>query len=372
MKPRLPEALEPIVADAKRRGSPLYVVGGFVRDALLGARTKDIDLVTEGDPTPLARALERHLGVRVETFDRFGTLRVLGYKGYRIDFAQARSETYQKPAALPTVKRPSTLVDDLARRDFTVNAMALRLGARGDEELIDPHGGRRDLAAKAVRVLHARSFRDDPTRLYRAARYSCRLGFDLDPATESLRIAAVSESVMGLLSRERLRGELLRVLDEKEPVCALARLRDWGLAAALHRGLSWPKDLADGSTALERLGMIVVDMGREAGGELVESLHLERSVSHALHKALEASADKASPRVPLPPLARRVLGLSVPGLPRAALSPLLVDGNDLKANGIGEGPRFRTELERAARAQWKGEFATRAQGLRWLKKSLGL
>ncbi len=171
------EALEhmhpELAAVREAGGDPVYLVGGAVRDLLLGRGRADIDLVVEGD----AAALAERLGAEVTAHERFGTAKVK-LNGHEVDIAGARSESYPQPGALPVVERGADLAADLRRRDFTINAMAIPL--RGEPRLIDPHGGEADLAMRQLRVLHDGSFVDDPTRALRAARYAARFGFGLE------------------------------------------------------------------------------------------------------------------------------------------------------------------------------------------------
>ncbi len=198
---------------------PVYLVGGAVRDLLLGRGRADIDLVVEGD----AAALAELLGAEVVTHDRFSTAKVK-LDGHEVDIASARSETYSHPGALPVVEPAEHVEADLARRDFTINAMAIPL--RGEPRLIDPYGGRGDLEAGLLRVLHPRSFEDDPTRAIRAARYAARFGFELEAETATLLRGAD----LGTVSDDRREAELLRLAAEDEAPRAFALLAEWGLA----------------------------------------------------------------------------------------------------------------------------------------------
>lgn len=195
----------------------IYLAGGAVRDALIGAPITDIDLVTEGKAADLALELADDALVH----DRFGTAEVM-VDGTRIDVATTRKETYAFPGALPEVS-PATLVDDLARRDFTINAMAVLVG--DPDTLIDPHGGESDLGRGVLRVLHSSSFIDDPTRVLRAARYAARFGFSIEPVTadliESVDVTAVS--------RERIDSELELMAEEVTGIEAFRLLATWGL-----------------------------------------------------------------------------------------------------------------------------------------------
>src|SRR5918996_3238928 len=177
---------------------PAYLVGGAVRDLLLGLEAGDLDVVIEGDPEALAQLP----GFELERDALFLTGR-LRLDDLHIDVARARAETYPRPGALPEVQ-PASITEDLARRDFTVNAMAFPLG--GDGELLDPHGGLDDLRSGLLRVLHDRSFIDDPTRALRAARYAARFGFELEPETERL----LREADVSTVSDDRVQKELRR------------------------------------------------------------------------------------------------------------------------------------------------------------------
>lgn len=358
--------LNEIAQAARKRGLAIYLVGGCVRDWLLNVETKDLDLVSESDPGALARALAKKWGGKLESFDRFGTYRLHEAKGFRLDFVRARAESYREPAALPDV-RPGTLTDDLARRDFTINAIAVPL--EGRTKLIDPFRGAEDLKAGIVRVLHDESFKDDPTRMFRAARFACRFGFELDDRTELLRQKAMSERWVDKLSRERLRQELVRILEEKDPRCALAKLKDWGLASSLHPELKWDGAIASARAAWERLGLMA--LGMDDGAGFIRSLNLERPVAQAIQAALELARVKESPRTAVDPLTAAVLRRAFAHVPKNAFAPLLVSGADLKTLGIKPGPEFKDLLSRAAKAQWAGDFSTRAGALRWLKGLLG-
>ena len=234
----LPERLDALPGVAELRAAAgdrdVYLVGGAVRDLLLGAERADLDVVVERD----ARGLAAALGGELVEHERFSTAKVALGDELDIDIARARTETYAQPGALPEVN-PADVETDLGRRDFSVNAMAVSI--TGDAELIDPHGGLDDLRSGVLRVLHDGSLEDDPTRGLRGARYAARLGFKLDPGTERLVRAADLSTV----SEDRVTGELERTAFEERPSAALVLMDDWGLL-----------DLAKGprlAAAIERL-----------------------------------------------------------------------------------------------------------------------
>ena len=208
----------PAIARVRDAASvPVYLVGGAIRDGLADFRVDDIDLVVEGDPVALAKSLDPEAKVN----DRFGTVNLL-IDGSPVDIAMARTEKYARPGSLPEVA-PGNLQEDLIRRDFTINAMAISI--EEDAELIDPFNGLRDLESGVLRVLHEDSFTDDPTRALRAARYAARFGFDLEPMTAELLLATDTGSV----TRERIENELLLMAREDNALESLRLSRVWGL-----------------------------------------------------------------------------------------------------------------------------------------------
>lgn len=216
---------------AVSRGLAAYAVGGCVRDWMLGrSGVVDIDVVVERDGIAFAQALAAELGAPVTAHQQFGTATVTLARGVRLDVATCRKESYARPGAYPSVER-GTLHDDLFRRDFTINAMALALSPARFGERIDPFGGARDLSARRLRILHPRSFLDDPSRILRAARLAPRFRFRLEPSTRRALRAALAARMLERLNRGRVRKELGRLLDEPDPVACLDLLGRW-LAAA--------------------------------------------------------------------------------------------------------------------------------------------
>ena len=242
----LPAALLEVLGDAgevaKSLGMRAYLVGGAVRDVLLGRECEDVDVVVEGNGLELARALGERRGGRVHPHEPFLTAVVRLPDGQRLDIATARTEFYRSPAALPEVEM-SAIRLDLYRRDFTINAMAIHLAPESMGELVDFFGGQRDLAGRQLRVLHSLSFLDDPTRAIRAVRFSTRLGFEIAAETRHLVKVAVLEGVFARLSGERLREELGGLLAESRPVEALAELDRLGVFAAVLPWVRWSASL---------------------------------------------------------------------------------------------------------------------------------
>lgn len=215
--PRAMEILNSLGEFASAYGMGLYLVGGAVRDLFLDAAGGfDLDLVVEGDAQAFAYGAASKLGGRCETHKNFGTasIEIPGEPPLRMDFATARTETYRKPGALPTVTPAKSIHDDLSRRDFSINAMALCLTPPGRGEIVDPHGGLEDIENRLLRVLHEASFEDDPTRILRGVRFRSRLGFEFERQTASLASRAIEERRLSVISGARIRKEIRASLEE--------------------------------------------------------------------------------------------------------------------------------------------------------------
>ncbi|MBI3298784.1 MAG: CCA tRNA nucleotidyltransferase [Elusimicrobia bacterium] len=369
LAPRLARAAAELGRRAAEAGLRAAVVGGCVRDALLERTMRDLDVAVEGDAEALARKCAADWGVSCETFGRFGTARLAWASGERLDVARARTEHYPEPAALPVVS-PATIEEDLKRRDFTVNAMARLLTPDGVGKRLDPFRGETDLDSKILKVLHRQSFRDDPTRLFRGARYAGRLGLKPDAETAELIKESVARKDPALVSRERLRQELWRILEERDPGPALGLCRKWGLGEFLHADFRAPAKLDAHPGALTRLGLIAFSMG-EAGEDFVASFPFPREEASAVKTALAAAKAKATPAQVLSEAAAKILHAAFPDLPKAATKARLVTGANLIAAGQKPGPGFMKVLEEAAAEQWAGRIGTAGEAGEWVTKRLG-
>jgi len=228
-------ALDRVARITDDLGFKSYLVGGPVRDRILGTPATDLDITVVGDATVVAERLAADIQGRLTVHQRFGTATVTA-GSLTIDLVTARRETYNSAGALPDVE-PGGIADDLARRDFTINAMALPLPASiGD--LVDPHRGRADLEAGLIRVLHPGSFLDDPTRILRAVRYAARFGFTIEPETARLMSEALAGRALSTLTGDRLRHELERILQEPNPAAPLRAADDCGVLSAIHPALT--------------------------------------------------------------------------------------------------------------------------------------
>lgn len=303
----------------RREGAAVYLVGGVVRDLLLGKECADLDLVVEGDGPSLARNLAASWGARVVCHPRFGTASVFFPHGGRLDVATARRETYPHPGALPRVE-PANLAADLARRDFTVNAMAVDLRPGLFGRLQDPYGGLADLRAGLLRILHPRSFLDDPTRVLRAARLEERLGFRLEPLTLARAVEPAVRAALDNVSGPRIWYELRRLLTLPGAPGALRRLAELGLAGGLWPwlpGSPWARAerLAGWLAAIPArpelafLAFLLYPLPEEAAGRVVENYGLPRRERRAAGRSREAGRLLANAPAGLAEMHRRLRGL---------------------------------------------------------------
>jgi tRNA nucleotidyltransferase (CCA-adding enzyme) len=331
---------------------PVYLVGGAVRDLLLGRPRADVDLVVEGD----AAALAASLGGAEKEHERFGTVKV-EVEGHEVDIATARTESYRHPGALPEVAPADGVEADLGRRDFTINAMAIPLA--GEPRVIDPHGGREDLERGLLRVLHPRSFEDDPTRAIRAARYGSRFGFGLEPGTyELLRRADLST-----VSADRRRAELERLAAEPTGRVGLGLLAGWGLIDLREGGVELMRAVEEllkephwaGLVPREQ-ALIAAALGPEGAERVLASMPAPRPGE---------GVEIAERRDPVELILGRALGAG--WLDRYLTSwskvELEIDGGDLIAAGVPQGPAVGRGLRAARSRRLEGEIAGREQEL---------
>jgi len=374
-------AAQPLFARLDDRAG-VHLVGGAVRDLLLGGAPFDLDLVVEGD----AGALAASLGGELKVHDRFGTSTVR-LDGFDYDIARARRETYAQPGALPDVA-PAPLPEDLLRRDFTVNALAIALGGPTAGELAAAPGALEDLDARRLRVLHDGSFIDDPTRMFRLTRYASRLGFEIEPHTRALARQAVEGGALSTVSGPRLGAELRLLAHEEDPVAAVRALGELRLDRALHPGFGLGDEplarralelLPDGERP-DRLVLAVASLGipRAELSEWLDSLSFEATdrdtivagASRAEELARALSAAEAPSEI-----ADAVAGAPAELVALAgALGPerqtrdwlehlrrvrLSIDGQDLLAAGVPEGPAIGRGLRAALAAKLDGRGVRR-------------
>ena len=394
IKKQLPQELVEFMRQAgelaQQRGQKLYLVGGVVRDLLLGRGNFDLDLVVEGDAIALANELAKEKQGKLITHQRFGTAK-LTWDGWSADLATARSETYAKACALPTVN-PSTIKADLFRRDFTINAMAVELNPGLYGQLLDLYGGLADLERKIIRVLHEKSFIDDATRIWRAIRYEQRLDFQLEP--ETLQFVKRDADYLKKVSGDRIRHELELIFKEEFPEKALRRADELGVLKKMHPGLKADDWLVEKYEQARQwsspdapslglyLALLVYRMKSDDVEGLISYLRLRKSTSKTLLDTVGLRANLkslTSPQITSSQVytllidysAEAVVASIIAGeIPEAVhrlsefmnklrhIKPAL-NGEDLKRLGVAQGPEIKAVLRRLLEARLDGKAATK-------------
>ena len=390
--------------EASELGLGLYLVGGAVRDLLMGRANFDFDLVVEGDAIKLAQELAKDSQAKLTVHSRFGTAK-LSCSNFSLDLATARRETYSRPGALPTVQ-PGSLTDDLCRRDFSINAMALCLTPQRFGELIDLYHGKDDLENRLIRVLHTNSFIDDATRILRGLRYEQRLGFKLESETAELlrRDAAMLNTISG----DRIRHELELILKENQPERVLRRADELGVLSELHpslKGNGWLRERFDQARRLHNrtspfplyLCLLIYNLTEEENEQFLSRLNFPKRLALAMRHTLQLRTQLhslASPQIRRSDIYQSLHGYTPHAIQANALaseSPAvsrylqlyltklryvkpLLNGEDLKRMGIPPGPQLGKLLEALHEARLNGEVKTREEEERlvhsWLKASV--
>ena len=386
----LPDLVKDISGEAAKLQQNVYLVGGVVRDLLLGYPNFDLDLVVEGDAVKLAQQVAKTRQAKLVAHHRFGTAK-LSYDSFNLDLATARKETYARPGALPTVT-PGTLKDDLIRRDFSINAMAISLVAKDYGELIDPYQGRTDLQQRLIRILHPQSFTDDPTRILRGVCYEQRFRFELEAQTA--RLLKRDIPMLDTISSDRIRHELEHIFEEDRPELVIKRLGDLGVLFRINPSLKGDGWIAERFAKARRLNkpgqlrslyfcLLVYSFGEKDSEQFLTRLNIPAKLSQAMRHTLrlktklrlldrpalrpsqiyhllkeyEPLAIQANALATESPTARRSLQLFLTKLRyvRTAL-----DGEELKRLGIPPGPEMGKLLQALHKAKLDGEVSTRA------------
>jgi len=382
---------------AEKRQQRLYLVGGVVRDLLLERPNLDIDMVVEGDAISLAQGIADVIQAKVTTHPRFGTA-TLKWGKRSADFITARTENYARPGALPTV-RSGTIRDDLARRDFSINAMAIELNPRRYGELIDPFEGRLDLEKKLVCVLYDKSFTDDATRIWRALRYEQRLDFRIEPVT--LLLIKRDLDMLKTLSGDRLRHELELVLKEELPEKTLIRADELGVLAELHpalKGDGWL--LKTFAAARERdekiipqlyMTILCYRLTPNEQEQLIKFFRLPKAMAQVLRDTLAIKEKIKELAIPgqAPSIIYDLLQSYCPtaytAVSIAAGSETVVEhielylnvlkdvnptlsGDDLKKLGVPTGPRIKEVLDLLREARLDGKIDSQKEEEEWVKR----
>ena len=374
--------------DSATGSAELWLVGGAMRDCAAGAPLRDVDLATAGDAAALARVVAARTGALAREWPRFDTAAVeLG--GQRLDIATLRTERYARPGALPAVRAGASIEADLARRDFTVSAVALGVAGPRAGELVDPFGGLDDLAQRRLRALHEGCFRDDATRLWRGARYAARLRLRPDAATE--RLITAGGRWLDRISARRLWMEFERTAAERRPAAALRLLDAWGVlhatqerfalsapalralrrrpgpldAAVLLAVLLAPLPAEDAEAVTGRLG--APRAARGAVHQAAQLLALGDTTPEAL-AAVERSSDAARTAAAwLDPRRQRTVQAELRRWQRAR-PPL--DAAELTRLGVEPGPAIGVWLRRLRRERFLGTLSGATEARRRVRRAL--
>lgn len=370
------------MAVAKARHVELWAVGGPVRDLAAGLEVRDLDLAVAGNARALAEAIARRTGGIASVEERFGTASVEA-AGCRIDLAGLRTETYARPGALPAVRLDATIEHDLARRDFSVNAVALGLGGARAGDVVDPCGGLADLEARRLRVLHARSFIEDATRLWRGARYAARLG--LRPTAETERLIEEGGRWIAPVSGQRLWAEFERTAEERRVLGTLRLLDGWGVLRAICPGFA----LSEASARALRgrrgpiepavlLAALLAPLEPAVRNAVVRRLGAPRESAHAVEDAARLIGTQAPDVIALE-------GLSTTGEPGRTAARWLaparqrelqgalrrwertrahLDAGELLELGVRRGPALGATMRRLRRERYLGTLAGAAEARR--------
>ncbi len=397
---------------AQDMGYTAFAVGGFVRDLIMGRRNFDVDIVIEGNAIKFGKVFADRMKGALVVHRKFGTSTVVipwgpdRRKRFKVDFATARKERYKRPAALPEVDF-SSLRDDLYRRDFTINAMAIDLSKKNFGELVDFFGGREDLKKGIISALHEGSFIDDPTRIFRAVRFEQRFGFRIDRPTQRLIKSAIKEDMFKKTSGERIRDELILMLKEKDPRRAVMRMSQLdelrfihprikvkkGLAAlfkSIKRLCRWHKKPLDAwliymmalfenldtrsiraicdRFALRRNDRIKILSYKESGRKILRFLRQKSpSLPSQVYKRLHPFSHEAIILLLAKAKGRRAKGAIIDFLLKYNNVKIKTTGDDLKQLGFKPGPNLGKALEKILYAKINGKLRTKKDELAFAK-----
>jgi tRNA nucleotidyltransferase (CCA-adding enzyme) len=393
---RLLELLGEAGSQAQKLSQNLYLVGGVVRDLVLERVNLDLDLVIEGDAIRFAELLAGINRVKLVVHPHFGTAK-LKFDDFNLDIATARRETYKQPGALPDV-RPGTIEEDLFRRDFSINAMAIFLNTKRFGELIDIYNGQEDISGCLIRVLHTNSFRDDATRIFRAFRYEQRLGFCLEPHTSEL--VERDRAMIGTISGDRLRHELMLVLEEEIPERVLKRLYLFGVLRELHQSLymdEWlSRQFSESRQSPKKnsrislyLCLLIYRFTRDEIEQFLKRLNFPKTLADTMRqtlalrtrlKGLEKQGLRNSDIYQslngfgIPALEANMLATDVEiiktrinmYLTRLMNSKPLLNGQDLKRIGVPSGPQMRKIITALLNEKLNGNVKSKLDEERWV------
>jgi len=356
------ELIEEIRSIAKKRKT--YLVGGCVRDWLLGKKSFDMDFVFDFYPEDIAIKIAKIYKGEFRKFEKFLTIRIF-FENRRIDFACFRKEKYPNPADLPIVSKAKDIKEDLKRRDFRINAIALSLNEKDLFEIIDPFNGVEDIKNGEINVLHKNSFRDDPTRIFRAIRFSSRFGWNLGKETFKLLKQAKEKKYINLLSRERIRNEIIKILQEENSYNSFKILKELGLLDQIFYGIEISPDI-DKISDWEMKFAFLCGLA-EKPLDFLKSLNFERKNYNRIFYTIKPHLDRKTPLYKLDYEQKKVLKLLNQDKDEIAFSDLLIENKDLKKLNIDKF-KWSKILDKVSSWQWAGKLKNREKAIAKIKK----
>lgn len=340
---------------AQKHNLKIWAVGGFARDFVLHKKTKDIDICVENNTAPLINYCQKTKGASVQKFNNFGTARVTFKNGFKLDFVCCRKEIYPKPAALPVVSK-ATIKEDLFRRDFTCNALALSLLPTEFFKVYDLYNSLKDIRYKKVSVLHAKSFEDDPTRLYRALRFAARLNFTLSKETENLFKTAVAKKYFQLLSPVRKTNEIIKFLEETKPSKIFNLIKKYKAENLICENFKAPKNIDIFKTLEERLALLILI--QKAPELFLNTLQMPKNNLALTYNLLKFYKAAQAPLKPLTKQEISLIKILTPKLHKLAYTHCFIDAKTLQNMGT-KGAKISEVLNKIAKAQFCGEIKTK-------------
>jgi len=381
----------------------IYIVGGAVRDYFMSIKPIDVDVVIEGNGLKIAELISAKFGLPLVRHERFITA-TIKIDGYEVDFSTARKEVYKKPAALPDVV-PATIEEDLQRRDFTINAIAISLNKKDYLKVIDPFNGLIDIQNKIIRVLHDKSFVDDPTRVFRAIRYMSRFGFNIEQHTEQLIFKALKDNTFGGLTSSRIFNEFKLLFSEKEPGICLKNLRKYHLVQTFSESIKVSEKLLNifyripeinnklGITEQWRVCILALLRGLSPeerkliiqkypfDRHLIDSLN-QIEEFHRVCRSLNRKIDNSKLFMTLRDFKDDIIIYGIASTESSLIALNLkrfiklrkcravLSGHDLKKLGIPEGPHYNRILREVHLLYLDGKLKNKKDAERWVKIKL--
>lgn len=351
---------------AQKHGLKIWAVGGFARDFVLHKKTKDIDICVEETTSPLINYCQKNKGASVQKFNNFGTARVTFKDGFKLDFVCCRKEIYQRPAALPVVSK-ATIKEDLFRRDFTCNALALSLLPAEFFKVYDLYNSLKDIKSKKVAILHAKSFEDDPTRLYRALRFAARLNFKLSKETENLFKTALAKNYISLLTPARKTNEIIKFLEETKPSKVFSLIKKYKAQNLICPNFKAPKNIDKFKTLEERLALLV--LSQKVPELFLNTLQMPKNNLALTHNLIKFYTSKQAPLKALTKQEISLIKTLTPKINKLAYIPCFIDGKTLQKMGV-KGAKISEILNKIAKAQFAGKIKTKNAALKWAAQLL--